>query len=374
MKLTKRPTYRLMLVLLIASAILAVTNKAEAASSDGFTITAAVLMVPPAVTALDPLEGSSLAVTGITITGTGYFGSIFSSTVTGVQFDDGVNTVLTGVTVVSDTEIRAFVPAGIIPGNYNVLVTAEGGTNLTSAVTFTVQTGYINTITVNVLKANAYDIIIQPITTNMDVAIPIDSFSSDLFFTFATKANLPPSDRATVKLSALGISMTTNPALQPVGKLTVTIRYRDQDILGLTESKLAIARYDPASGRWLVLRSTVFPAENKVTAIINHVSIYAIIQNAPAADLNEIRVYPNPWNPGTVPQGVVIDGLTSNAVITIYTVSGEKVAELNETNGDGRLIWDGKNFEGVNAASGVYIAVIKNDRELKRVKIGLERQ
>ena len=167
--------------------------------------------------------------------------------------------------------------------------------------------------------------------------------------------------------------MTAVPALQPGKTLTVTISYRDQDILGLEEGTLAIARYDTASGRWLILRSTVSPAENKVVALSDQIGVFALVQTAPAADLSGIRVYPNPWYAAVVPQGVVIDGLTSTAEIRIYTVAGELVTQLNVTDGSGRITWNGKNSEGSNVATGIYIAVIKNGREMKKVKIGVER-
>ncbi|OGF45282.1 MAG: hypothetical protein A2231_11160 [Candidatus Firestonebacteria bacterium RIFOXYA2_FULL_40_8] len=373
MNLLKRWTYRFLSYLLITAVVFTFAQKVEAASSDGFTITASVLVAAPTVTSLSALTGSVLSAANITITGTGFFGSMFSSTVSAVNLDDGANTALTGVTVVSDSEIRATVPAGVVPGVYNVLVTAEGGTNLTSAVTFTVQAGYTNSITVNVLRVNSYDLIIKPVTNNIEVAIPVNSFKEDVSFTFATKANLPAADRAAVKLSAIGVTMTAIPHLQPVKNLTVTIRYRDQDILGLDEDKLAIAKYDTASKRWLVLRSTVYKDENKVTALVSHLSTYAIIQNVPAADLSGIRVYPNPWDTAAVPQGVVIDGLTATAELKIYTITGELVVVLNETNSDGRVIWNGQNSGGGSVASGIYIAVVKNGVEMKRIKIGVER-
>jgi len=112
-------------------------------STTKFTVTTSV----PTVTALSPSTGSNLSATAVTITGTGFFGGIGSSTVTGVRLDDGANTNLTGVTTISDVTIRASVPAGVAVGSYNVKVTAAGGTNLTSTTKFTVTTS-VPTVTV----------------------------------------------------------------------------------------------------------------------------------------------------------------------------------------------------------------------------------
>lgn len=237
----------------------------------------------------------------------------------------------------------------------------------------TIKDSYINSIIINLSKLSANSITIKPISGNIDVYIPPNSFASDLSFTLATKSSFPSSDRPTVKLSGVGISIATVPVLQPSRDLTITIRYRSQDIMGLDEDKLAISRYDEPSGKWLVLRSTVYKSEKKVTALTNHLSIFAIIQTAASVDLNSIKVYPNPWYPAAVPQGVAIDGLTKTAEIKIYTVVGELVTVLNEADGNGRIVWNGKNSEGGNVGSGIYIAVVKNEAEIKRIKIGVVR-
>ena len=241
-------------------------------------------------------------------------------------------------------------------------------------ITIAVITGEVDSITVNVLKNIVNKVIIKPSTGEIEALIPIGSFSQDLSFTLNVKANLPAADRGTVKLSPIGTAMTASPALQPGKDLTVSIAFRDQDITGLDRSKLAIARYDQASGKWLVLRSIIYTGENKVTALTGSIGIFALVQLAPALDLSGIRVYPNPWYPARVPQGVVIDGLTNTAEIRIYAITGELVTSLSVAGGNGRITWNGTNSAGGNAASGIYIAVIRNGSEMKKVKIALERR
>ena len=244
----------------------------------------------------------------------------------------------------------------------------------TFGITIAVKTSHIDSAVARISRASAICVTILPVTGSIEVCIPVNSFADDLSFTLAVKPVVPAVDRATVKLSAIGFSMSTIPVFQPRGDLTITIRYRDEDIVGLDKDKLAVSRYDDASGKWLVLRSTAYPSENKIVALTNHISTFALIQNVAALDLSAIRVYPNPWNPRTVPQGVVIDGLTKTAEIRIYSVTGELVTQLSETDGNGRIVWDGKNSEGSNVGNGIYIAVIKNGSEMKRTKIGIERK
>ena len=109
----------------------------NASSAQKFTVTTPA----PAVTELKPATGSNLSAVNITITGSGFYGGLLSSTVSNVALDDGVNTQLTGITAISDSEIRAVVPAGVMIGNYNLRVSAAGGTSLTTGTAkFTVTT------------------------------------------------------------------------------------------------------------------------------------------------------------------------------------------------------------------------------------------
>ena len=52
--------------------------------------------------------------------------------------------------------------------------------------------------------------------------------------------------------------------------------------------------------------------------------------------------------------------------IKIYTIFGELVVTLEETNGDGQIVWDSKNNDGNEVASGVYLCLITNDQGEKK--------
>ncbi len=87
----------------------------------------------PTVTSIGPSTGSNIGTTSIDITGTGFFGGTASPNVSAIELDDPSTTSLTGWTVTTGTTIiGAVVPAGVIVGSYNVKVTTNGGTNLTS--------------------------------------------------------------------------------------------------------------------------------------------------------------------------------------------------------------------------------------------------
>ncbi|MDD5688162.1 MAG: T9SS type A sorting domain-containing protein [Elusimicrobia bacterium] len=98
-----------------------------------------------------------------------------------------------------------------------------------------------------------------------------------------------------------------------------------------------------------------------ITSEVQNLSVQAII------------VYPNPYNPRKNVQGLTIVGLTTNAKVKIYTISGELIREIEGSDGDGSVVWDGKNGNGKIVASGIYIGYIKDTTGVKKVKIAVEK-
>jgi|YNPMSStandDraft_1061717.scaffolds.fasta_scaffold01298_17 hypothetical protein len=99
-----------------------------------------------------------------------------------------------------------------------------------------------------------------------------------------------------------------------------------------------------------------------------------VIQVGASSSLDNVKVYPNPYKPGTggiydnssLGEGIVFSNLTPNANIKIFNIAGELVAEFNETDGDGKYLWDTRNSKGEKVASGVYIYYIKNPADGKQ--------
>ena len=97
--------------------------------------------------------------------------------------------------------------------------------------------------------------------------------------------------------------------------------------------------------------------------------------------LDNIKVYPNPFKPndnkpetGDWNTGIFFYGLTNNSTINIYTVSGELVIMLEETDNDGKYQWDVKNKEKEKLSSGKYIYRITDSSGAKITgKIGVVR-
>jgi hypothetical protein len=143
--------------------------------------------------------------------------------------------------------------------------------------------------------------------------------------------------------------------------------------INTNKSKIALARYNPDTGQCLPVKTVVDSGLRKITADLNHFSLYQLIILSPASDLNNIKVFPNPFYPNRPAQGMItITNLPENSKIKIYTISGQKVFET-ESDSTGTAYWEGLNSKGQMVGSGVYLCHIKSNIGSKTIKIAVER-
>lgn len=81
---------------------------------------------------------------------------------------------------------------------------------------------------------------------------------------------------------------------------------------------------------------------------------------------SEVEVYPNPVEPEYTGE-ILIKGLTTNANVRITDISGYVVNNLQAFGG--QAVWNGKNFDGKPAASGVYL-IFCSDKEGHETAVG----
>lgn len=166
---------------------------------------------------------------------------------------------------------------------------------------------------------------------------------------------------------------------------TIALTFPDADEDGVVDgtgvraSTLKMYSAESTAGPWVRdFTSTVNIAAKTVSGNTPHFSFFSLF--APlAADLNAVRVYPNPWRPGSGGQfdsasGITFDNLTATAQIRIFTITGQLVRELQVVPGDGGAkLWDGRNSGGHKTASGVYLAHIKSASGTEIIKVAVER-
>ncbi len=81
---------------------------------------------------------------------------------------------------------------------------------------------------------------------------------------------------------------------------------------------------------------------------------YIVLSNF-AKDLSDVYVYPNPANVNDGAGTITFANLPQRAKVTIWTLNGTQVNELEETDGDGGTTFTLTDYSGEYLASGIYV-------------------
>ncbi|MGH7451153.1 MAG: T9SS type A sorting domain-containing protein, partial [bacterium] len=92
----------------------------------------------------------------------------------------------------------------------------------------------------------------------------------------------------------------------------------------------------------------------------------------PSANLNHVRIYPNPFLADRHAM-LTIGGLTEQAVVKIIDVEGRVHATLEESDGNGGVDWDTRDARGNFAPSGVYLCYVTSGAQTTVAKFVIVR-
>ncbi|MBI4396312.1 MAG: T9SS type A sorting domain-containing protein, partial [Elusimicrobia bacterium] len=241
----------------------------------------------------------------------------------------------------------------------------------------TVRTAAGNLTRVFDVDSNAKDLsFVLPNGTRVSLDIPAGAFSEAMAVTMTSVLGetLPWGNSLNQRLKGtnVAVNISIGNSAQPAKDVELTLSYSDADVAGLDETKLVIARYDPASGLWIPLSGTVDPANNKVTGKTGHFSLFQVMERAASASVSSAKAYPVPFRPAKGHTHVTFSLLPANASVRIYTEDMSEVRELT-ADGLGSAVWDGKNASGEAVASGVYVCQIQGEGGKKTLRVVVQR-
>lgn len=128
---------------------------------------------------------------------------------------------------------------------------------------------------------------------------------------------------------------------------------------------LSFYRLDADAGVWNKIPSRV--EGGKVTASVRELGTLAVMGQEDVS-LQDLRVSPNPFRQGTDAH-IAFANLSERATVKIFTPAGREVRSLEESDGDGILLWDGKNSSGNSVEPGVYVYHVESPGAEKRGKV-----
>ncbi|MEI7904031.1 MAG: carboxypeptidase-like regulatory domain-containing protein, partial [Candidatus Firestonebacteria bacterium] len=303
-------------------------------------------------------DTSGTGITGVTLTLTGSAAQTGTSTTTATGGAYAFTGLLNGGDYVITPAREGYM---FVPVNTSV-------TNLTTDISgrdFIGNKGY----PVDATKDNDISFLLPKGELKVDV--PAGAFSQTVTITASQLPTVPDTGQLNVSETSVGVEITLTGDTATASKvLTLTFKYSDADMVGFDEGKLVIGWYDETLLRWVILTTTRDANNNLLVALTTHFSKYAILQLSPAATLEKVLVYPNPYRSGSGggfdSTGITFSGLTASAKIKIFTLAGALVRELEEKDNDGVYAWDASNTSGEKLASGVYLYFISDPNGNKK--------
>jgi hypothetical protein len=132
-------------------------------------------------------------------------------------------------------------------------------------------------------------------------------------------------------------------------------------------------------GREYVLRvKDIFSSATTGSLKINEGAGSYIVLSSFANDLSDVYVYPNPVNP-TSGETLTFANLPRYAQISIWTIDGTKIGDIEESDGNGGVTYNLIDMNGNKLSSGIYIYRVamtdekKNEQEEKLGKFAVIR-
>lgn len=169
----------------------------------------------------------------------------------------------------------------------------------------------------------------------------------------------------------LAFDIVAIPALQPNGSLYFTFDFLPGDLGGIPANRALLLRYDPGSATCVPLETAVDSVSGRMTARINHFSLFQVGQVPLSTTAETARVFPNPYYAGR--DGfVTIDNVPPNARVRVFTLRGEQVLDV-KANSTGLLTWSGTNGSGRSVATGVYLVMVESGGSKKILKLAVIR-
>lgn len=248
-----------------------------------------------------------------------------------------------------------------------------GGVASASGLTASTVTLRVTPTGANFLPGTGASILISPPSGDVTVDVPPAAFGVPVAVTARIPASYPPDTSSTgLAGTRVGVEIVLDRALQPARDVTISLSYRDADVVGLDRSRLVVARFDEGRGLWVPLVTRRDVGANRVTAATGHLSKFQLMAATPAVLPFAAKVFPNPLRPARGDTGMTFTNLPGGTRLRICTVLGELVRDLS-TDSAGMARWDGLNSSGQRAASGVYLVYVQGGGQDAVIKVAVQR-
>lgn len=219
------------------------------------------------------------------------------------------------------------------------------------------------------------DPFILPDTRQITLTIPSGSFEKETAVAISSSAE---NNCGWLSEGSHSIAFKVFSDSQPKEPVTLKFNYTYNEAyastngIDINRNKIVLARHNPQTGQCIPLETKVDQGNREITARLNHFSFFQLMVYNPANNLNNVRIFPNPFYPNKGQGYVTFKDMPAGAKLSIYSLSGDLIYET-VSNGSGNAYWEGRNKKGFYVGSGVYLCVVKSSAGKKVFKLAVER-
>jgi hypothetical protein len=204
----------------------------------------------------------------------------------------------------------------------------------------------------------------------IELNVPSGAFSGSAIIDIYIKGRPPvrplieEADKRAVENSAIPFGnmgpVEFTSTTEPRGTVSISLSYPPDSNPALLNSLRAYYLLN-GNPTWVAVKdSRLDPEERTVTFEVSRFEVIRLMTGS-SHDLAGVIVYPNPFRPRSAKDNVLkFIGLTDNVDITIYTLNGDVTWSKHIRFTGGGATWDGRNQEGREVASGLYVYQITN--------------
>lgn len=87
------------------------------------------------------------------------------------------------------------------------------------------------------------------------------------------------------------------------------------------------------------------------------------------ATITEQKHFPDPFVISAGHSQVTFTDLYALCTIEVFTLNGDLLRSMTESDGDGQLVWDVKNENGEDLTGGMYLYIIRGAEEVRSGKL-----
>ena len=139
----------------------------------------------------------------------------------------------------------------------------------------------------------------------------------------------------------------------------------------LRPDTLRLYRLDETDGLWVRVPNSQRTAETRLSATVQELGVCGVF-GAPDDSLKEVFAYPTPYSSAQGGAGISFVNMPEQATLTLFSAAGTPVRTLEESDGDGRLLWDTRNTSGEPVAPGVYFYLLESPSEKRKGRVMIQ--